>query len=1047
MIKDSFYPDYINDHGLIYTNDLNTIGAAIPLDNPSADPSSPYFIGCINTADITGFTPQELKVEIDSNDGKNSTIGCYEIESLKTVNWGYFYGQLEGMQSYYDTNRGYYVGSIKYVNSAEVYKWTINNANIVVHVAAGTFTDVTLDTGDAIKHTANNTSYGAAINISIDNFLKWHKGEYTPTVTLNGNTYSLQWNGTYNDRFWVFNDFYIWIDSVTIPHYGYYNGGSGYYLNPFISVPLHHPTLDTTVYKVWCCPGRLYFSSPPNRIHFNTALTNITFTGVGYHQYPDDNYTQGQVVTGFLPFETKGAVLDWQMNNANYGKLVMYNNAIFRWLGGSNPDYQVAAMPILRLNSIWTIFCLNNKYALDNTGNQAIDYNPHTSVSIFGGDDKPKSINEQVTTYPQIEPQLQDWQKYDHKIEENNYPVNSPLSLSLWSIKETKDDIKVANVFPYNHDAGDGTFFAQVRSKIKYDTLTRDENSEVIINGLKFEFEDAVRKSSWRDGAEEPEPYLLATYNFGQINSANFNNGENVIPKGGIQIENFPSEFDRIIDLKNNELIQGSYLGEVASYFDATDEKYDVWINISWKNRPSGYQGPGRLVIYDNNGTEEVSYNDFGPIAGYQVSLQKYDDEGKSITHTIKYQIYTYEGDIDNNWSVYVNNYKINYEDGIKTVGITNTYNKTNYYYDYGDHVLPVSKIFNDSDFINPSAFISYMKKLQVEAGKNPVKDWETYLKNQGEINNIKQNQVAFFLAKFTYSNEKFGGECFTIIPYLTIVIKENNDTSINTFEIIAKPPEYGDNPLANDMNENSQWSDENLIWPYYSKRNCDSQGHDQLGTASTKLFARKGCYIEGGLGHEWNDTNDDNVLSNYWETEVKTTTPYIGEPFGNNQIYYKIVDNNSINTVLSISQDFIPKLSNFCIFIIDNNMADAHDVLSIVPYYYKVEIIVPINPASQNKLGTMFATLVFNPKEENYWGTNPAPYKDTDIQSYKAHMVYETPGKFVIQGEDSKVYLVSQGTVRDGMVGKEGEEEEFPGVQDVKDWINPDNKKEIFIT
>lgn len=1045
MVKDNFYPTSTTTVGIQYTD---YFGNLPQITDINTDPCAAYYMGSIPADLITSLTPHKFIIEPDTQDTKKTIIKFERDTSIAKADWGY----AQGSDSSIYWNGSKYVQStgVKLINSMEAYKLT-KWGNITLNLRLYTYFDQTLDSGDVVQ--ISSGYYNNSVTLTTAQFIDFVKNDTPITVsyTISGETitYQLKYSELLNGTIWkVDTDRFIACTYLKDATTAYYTNTTNQVINPFI-----HFNSGFTNFGHYSRFGANVFPDTDLRIQFNPSLTKFRYYNpiIGVNSYDITPVIENSNTDAIIysdDFSLTGEILNYIQQNTR--ALVIKNYHAFNYSGyinyGGDTFYNCSLTGFYNIRDFWTIFCLHNKRRNSGYDTTSV-YDTNHTIGMFTSSNQPIPDRKPFVTYPAIELELQDWQKYDHKIEENNYPVDSPLSLSLWSIKETKDGIKVANVFPYNHDAGEGTFFAQVRSKIKYDTLTRDENSEVIINGLRFEFEDAVRKSSWRDGAEEPEPYLLATYNFGQINSANFNSGENVIPKGGIQIENFPSEFDRIIDLKNNELIQGSYLGEVASYFDATDEKYDVWINISWKNRPSGYQGPGRLVIYDNNGTEEVSYNDFGPIAGYQVSLQKYDDEGKSITHTIKYQIYTYEGDIDNNWSVYVNNYKINYEDGIKTVGITNTYNKTNYYYDYGDHVLPVSKIFNDSDFINPSAFISYMKKLQVEAGKNPVKDWETYLKNQGEINNIKQNQVAFFLAKFTYSNEKFGGECFTIIPYLTIVIKENNDTSINTFEIIAKPPEQGDNPLANDMNENSQWSDENLIWPYYSKRNCDSQGHDQLGTASTKLFARKGCYIEGGLGHEWNDTNDDNVLSNYWETEVKTTTPYIGEPFGSNQIYYKIVDNNSINTVLSISQDFIPKISNFCIFIIDNNMADAHDVLSIVPYYYKVEIIVPINPASQNKLGTMFATLVFNPKEENYWDTNSAPYKDTDIQSYKAHMVYETPGKFVIQGEDSKVYLVSQGTVRDGMVGKEGEEEEFPGVQDVKDWINPNNKKEIFIT
>lgn len=1014
MVKDSFYPDYGTDHGLVYTNDLNTIGAAIPLDNPSADPSKPYFMGYVNTSDIPGFVPQELKVEIDSNDGRNSTIGCYEIESLKTVNWGYFYGMLEGMQSYYDTNRGWYVGAIKYVNSAEVYKWTINNANIVIHVTAGTFTDVTLDTGDTIKHTANDTSYGAAINISFDNFIKWHKGEYTPTVTLNGNSYNLQWNSVYSDRFWVFSDFYIWIDSVTVPHYGYYNGGSGYYLNPFISLPLHHPTLDTTVYKVWCCPDRTYFSSPPNRIHFNTALTDITLTNVTYHQYPADNYTQGQVVTGFLPFETKGAVLDWQRRNPNYGKLVMYNNGIFRWLGGSDPDWQVASMPILRLNSIWTIFCLNNKYALDNTGNQAIDYNPHTSVSMFWGDNKPKSVNEQVTTYPQIEPQLQDWQKYDHKIEENNYPVNSPLFLSLWSIKETKDDIKVANVFPYNHDAGDGTFFAQVRSKIKYDTLTRDENSEVIINGLKFEFEDAVRKSSWRDGAEEPEPYLLATYNFGQINSANFNSGENVISKGEIQIENFPSELDRIIDLKNNELIQGSYLGEVISYFNVANTQYQVNLNVLWKYKPGEQPWNGKEIIRvrrkDGTGIpeeREVRMNDANSPAPFV--LEPYDDNGNLINYIIECQIFDEQQHLDDDWSIYVDTYEINYEDRRNIINIFNSWNKINYEIDQLSNTITLDIKFNTKDFVNPFDFISYMKGTYTSVGKNPVHDWENIINKSGYLSAINDNQIGFFCAKYTYTwgNE---GECFTILPYLTIVIKNQNNTSINTFEINAKEQEGVFNPLARDMNKNSIWNDENLDWPYYSKRNYDSQGNYQLGAESTKLFGRKGFYkISEQEDKKWTNADDTDFIADYYENNIGEL--HIGEPSENSHNEYEIINNDFVYSIIKMDEvNQIPYLYNFCIFIIDNNTSDAQDVRDIIPYYYCASITEPIRA---NKPGKITATIYFNEKSNNYWNMSAPTTGGQYIQNYLTHKAHkpfdECIYSVMISGENPIIYSVNK--------------------------------------
>lgn len=596
-----------------------------------------------------------------------------------------------------------------------------------------------------------------------------------------------------------------------------------------------------------------------------------------------------------------------------------------------------------------------------------------------------------------------------------NSGPKSSVSFNPWSIKETKDDIKVANTFPYKgNDAGEGTFFSLVRSKIKYDALERDADSNIVIKGFRFEFEDAVRKicqrkasdssNSLEDNDPPPENYLLMTYNFNDINSAS-----DFISQGEVQEENFPVEEPALIPLENDKVKSGFYIGELASNYSISNPSYKIQVLVSWKGKPDTTIWQGSAVInIINTLTEEIVETQTidNPISTtYSFALPSHTDDGEEIPYKILYEI----NDENNDWTVDpIQKDIIYYKDKKHSINIINRWNKI--IYDNTDTVIiNVEKFDTDFKTKQVSEFFAYLKT------RNAILDWEQEIKNNNNYKRMKENTAKIFCAQYKWSehNGKNVEECFILIPFLSVAIKDiYGVVNIYTFHLRSPYVIDSDTPLKKDMYN----GDLSIIWPYISQREYKYiDGNEnkewQLGAESTKLFGRKGCYEEsdGQISLYYNWTNDKDIY--YKEPPTgKTSNFYIGEPhisLPNEK--YTTVNNSILYSKIDLSEDNNRRvlLSNFCIYCIDENCISDTSVEAVIPYYYRATILFPYGQRDDNLAngaGVIRADIFFNNKN-NYWNidapdiaapTDP-PYKVHKWQNYGINNYVDYQSDFII--------------------------------------------------
>lgn len=583
--------------------------------------------------------------------------------------------------------------------------------------------------------------------------------------------------------------------------------------------------------------------------------------------------------------------------------------------------------------------------------------------------------------------------------------IISPFSLKPWSIKETKDDIKIANTFPYDgHDAGNGIFFSLIRPKIKYDSLERDSNSNIVIKGLKFNFEDAVRKVCQREGSDTPEKFLLATYSLEDINSQDSFISLGEMKKGDTSIET-----PALITLKNNSTIGAFYKGQLVSNYNISNPNYKILVIVNWKGKPESESWQGTAIIDVVNAlTDEIIQTQIidQPINNtYSFYLPSSTDDGEEIPYKINYKI----NDENNDWTVDpIQSNIIYYKDKKHSINIVNRWNKI--IYDNTDTIIiNVEKFDTDFKTKQVSEFFAYLKT------KNAILDWEQEIKNNNNYKRMKENTAKIFCAQYKWSEHNGTNieECFILIPFLSIAIKDiYGVVNIYTFHLRSPYVIDSDTPLKKDMYN----GDLSIIWPYISQREYKYVDNNeskewQLGAESTKLFGRKGCYEEsdGQISLYYNWTNDKDVY--YKEPPTgKTSNFYIGEPhisLPNEK--YTTVNNSILYSKIDLSEDSNRNvlLSNFCIYCIDENCISDTSVEAAIPYYYKATILLPYgrrNDNLANGAGVIVANVFFNNKN-NYWNIDAPdiaapvepPYKVHKWQSYGTNNYVDYQGDFII--------------------------------------------------
>lgn len=237
----------------------------------------------------------------------------------------------------------------------------------------------------------------------------------------------------------------------------------------------------------------------------------------------------------------------------------------------------------------------------------------------------------------------------------------SPLPIFLWSIKETEKDKKIANCFPYDGNAGDGTFFAMVRTKLGFPEISRDQENNIVLDNLSLIFEDVVKKSADIKNDEDiPGTSTIATFHFPSINSGNFiNEGETIL--GDIENENSESQEQKLIELKKDYLKSGFYKGQVASYFNRSIETIKFKIQVNWYNVPTTLYGASwQIFIKDKNGdnvAESLIYLAYETTNIY-FELPCFDESGNLINYNVEEKIYLAEND----WNVEISQKIINYK-------------------------------------------------------------------------------------------------------------------------------------------------------------------------------------------------------------------------------------------------------------------------------------------------------------------------------------------------------------------------------------------------
>lgn len=427
MITENFYPTAYTADGIQYTDFFNALPEVIDIET---DPCSAYYMGSIPANLITSIIPHTFKIIPDENDPLNTVIKFEKNTTISKADWGYADGQTYANAIYWNGSKYLQSGIIRLINSLEAYKYT-KWGTVSIGFRLYVYFDQTLSSGDTIQ--ISDTYANSSVALTYAQFIDFIKNDTAITVsfTINGQTetYQLKYSDLTDFKLWsVSTDRIIECTAISDTNAGYYGNTTTRYINPFFHI---NSGLDN--FGHYSRVGAAAFPTSVLRIQFTPELDTFKYCDavMGVNNSFSSTFSPNANTDAIIysdDFSITGEFLDYVRRNGYTHEYYIKNNAVFSYTGYSNVTiegvsrtmYQVGFRTAFNIRDFWTMFCLHNK-CKNTSYDTSTDYNSTHTIGMFTANNQPVPDRAAFTTYPEIEPDLQKWQKYGFNIIDDDY--------------------------------------------------------------------------------------------------------------------------------------------------------------------------------------------------------------------------------------------------------------------------------------------------------------------------------------------------------------------------------------------------------------------------------------------------------------------------------------------------------------------------------------------------------------------------------------------------------------------------------------------------
>lgn len=415
MIKADFYPDFQTySDNLILTDYLYNLR----LTSKEDDPLRAYYMGKLPNNKCRSLLWKDLKIVGTGDDKPNMTISL-EADETRSMNWGYCLSDDIVPERMRWSSDGFYSWRCKLINSMQAYCLT-TGGNVQLSFMLLEFTDYTLDSGATIK--------GAGIfrenapQLTSTEYVNWM--ENGTDLTLNFTDYgtiAIKSQDCNENGIWELGDNkYIILRQIATNGDTRYTGmSSGSHINPFYCTTAR----SDNRYHAFSNLQRWLLLN--YRIRFTQDFSSIRLYATDTVWSWSESGTNDGIVSKSRDISVSAEALDYARRQSQntvtmFGdKQTIMVTRLSTTIDGKT-FYQVEFEYNVMPNDAYFTYCLINKVRNGYPASSSV-YTTADTVGLFDSSNVPTGKRSFVTTYPALEPLLQQWQKYGYNINDNEY--------------------------------------------------------------------------------------------------------------------------------------------------------------------------------------------------------------------------------------------------------------------------------------------------------------------------------------------------------------------------------------------------------------------------------------------------------------------------------------------------------------------------------------------------------------------------------------------------------------------------------------------------
>lgn len=415
MIKADFYPDYQTySDNLVVTDTLSNQHVTTMTD----DPLRAYYMGKLPNGKCKSLLWKDLKIVGTGDDKPNMTISLVADET-RAMNWGYcMSSQTTQDRMYFSGSNDEYRWGCKLINSMQAYCLT-TGGNVQLSFMLIEFTDYTLDSGATIKGAGIHRENAPQLTSS--QYVNWMENGTDLNLTFTDyGTITIKSQDVNENGIWELgNNKYIILRQIATDCYARYTGmSSGSYINPF------YCTTARTDGRFHALENLQKWEILSYRIRFTQDFSDVRLYVPSDTIYTASGTGAG-VVSKSRDISVSAEALDYARRQSQ-NTLTMFGDkqTIMKTLLSTTVDgktfYQIEPEYNIIPNDAYITYCLINK-AQNGNPLSSSTYTTSNTVGMFNASNEPTGKRSFVTTYPALEPSLQQWQKYGYNINDDEY--------------------------------------------------------------------------------------------------------------------------------------------------------------------------------------------------------------------------------------------------------------------------------------------------------------------------------------------------------------------------------------------------------------------------------------------------------------------------------------------------------------------------------------------------------------------------------------------------------------------------------------------------